>query len=283
MLNRQKALLELVRIAGGRIDRLVLTKWAFLLRQETISRGGESFYDFVPYQYGPFSFSLYQEAEKLVSLGYLKEVSQTAWALGDIPAPAVDANLRADLKSVSSRFLASSVEQLLDYVYHSYPQFTVNSKRKRLSNRTVAMPAVYTAGYEGKSIDAFLNSLTESGIAHLIDVRRNPIARRYGFHRSTLARLCDRLSIKYSHVPELGIASELRQQLDTEEDYQALFRRYEATTLETERLAIKTISGWIQQSPSVLVCMEANPTCCHRARLAEPVSRATGLPIVHLN
>lgn len=283
MLNRQKMLLELVRLAGGRLDRLVLTKWAFLIRHETSSHGGESFYDFVPYQYGPFSFSLYQEVDKLVTLGYLKEAGPSAWALGEIPAPRIDARLHPDLTFISDRFRSASIDELLDYVYGNYPQFTINSERKRLAERPVASLAVYTAGYEGKSIDAFLNGLTQSGIAHLIDVRRNPIARRYGFHRSTLARLSDRLGIRYSHVPELGIASELRQQLDTPADYQDLFRRYESTTLKSEQRAIDTIADWIQRSPSVLVCMEANPKCCHRARLAEPVSRATGLPIYHLN
>lgn len=283
MFNRQKALLELVRLAGGKIDRIVLTKWAFLVRQETESRGGESFYDFVPYQYGPFSFSLYQEADKLVSLGYLKEVESSAWALGDIPAPKVDHALKDDLAAVSERFRTKSVDGLLDYVYAAYPTYTINSKRKRLAERPVAQLAVYTAGYEGKSVDSFLNGLTQSGIAHLIDVRRNPIARRYGFHRSTLARLCDRLGIKYSHVPELGIASEDRRQLDSAADYHALFGQYEATTLKIEERAIAKVVGWTRESPSVLVCMEANPDCCHRARLAEPVSRAAGLPIVHLN
>jgi hypothetical protein len=28
--------------------------------------------------------------------------------------------------------------------------------------------------------------------------------------------------------------------------------------------------------------MEAEPSCCHRSRLANPVSELTGLPIIHL-
>jgi uncharacterized protein (DUF488 family) len=175
------------------------------------------------------------------------------------------------------------MNQLLDYVYDKYPRFTFNSKRKQLVDRPVAAPAVYTAGYEGKSVDAFLNRLVQAGIAHVIDVRRNPIARRYGFHRSTLERLCNHLGMKYSHVPELGIPSNQRQQLSTDSDYQTLFQHYERTTLKTEIPAIQTVSHWVRQTPSVLVCMEANPASCHRSRLAGPVSRSTGLPIVHLD
>lgn len=282
MLHRQRALIQLIDLAGGEIDRLVLTKWAFLLRQETNSRGGESFYDFVPYQYGPFSFCLYQEAEKLAALGYLKKTGKIAWRLGEVSPPSIDGRLRRDLVSIASRFRRFSVDELLDYVYQTYPRFTANSKRKQLANRRVARPAVYTTGYEKKNVDAFLNGLTETGITHLIDVRSNPIARRYGFHRSTLERLCGRLGIKYSHVGSLGIASQLRRQLNSTKDYEALFRKYESTTLKTERTAIETVSKWVAQSPSVLVCMEAEPSCCHRARLAVPVSLQTGLPVIHL-
>lgn len=284
MLNRQKALLGLVRLAGGDIDRLVLTKWAFLLRHESESRGGESFYDFVPYQYGPFSFGLYQEAEKLVAQGYLQERGSNGWRLGEVEAPAVvDRNLSRDLTAVATKFQKNHVDILLDYVYERYPYFTINSKRKKLAKRRVAPLAVYTAGYEGKSIDAFLNGLTEAGIAHLVDVRRNPIARRFGFHRSTLARLCGHLSIRYSHVPALGIPSEMRQKLDSQAAYESLFSEYESTTLQSERAAIATVCDWVRESPSVLVCMEAEPSCCHRARLAKPVSDDTALPIIHLS
>jgi uncharacterized protein (DUF488 family) len=283
MLNRQKAILRLVSLAGGDIDRLVLTKWAFLLRHESESRGGNSFYDFVPYHFGPFSFGLYQEADKLVSLGYLKERGGSRWCLGDVPPPPVtDSTLQRDLAAVKSRFAALRAEDLLDYVYERYPYFTVNSKRKQLAERPTASLAVYTAGYEGKSVDGFLNGLIDSGIRHLVDVRRNPIARRYGFHRSTLNRLCDRLGIQYSHVPSLGVASEQRQSLNSIADYKALFKKYESTTLKSESAAIETVSDLVLESPTVLVCMEAEASSCHRSCLAKALSLRTRLPIVNL-
>lgn len=282
MLNRQKVLLELIRLAGGEIDRMVLTKWAFLIRHETELRGGSAFYDFVPYQYGPFSFGLYQEMEKLVAMGYVTERSSSSWAIANVKPPTVEASLQRDLEPIVGRFKNRSIDYLLDYVYDTYPKFTINSRRKKLAKPAIADLAVYSAGYEGKSIDAFLNHLVEAGIKHLIDVRSNPIARRFGFHRSTLQRLTGHLGIRYSHVPDLGISSDLRQQLETRADYDRLFKRYEATTLKTQEKAIEQVSEWVLQSPSVLVCMEAEAVCCHRARLAVPVSKITDLPIVHL-
>jgi uncharacterized protein (DUF488 family) len=36
------------------------------------------------------------------------------------------------------------------------------------------------------------------------------------------------------------------------------------------------------QSPTVLVCMEANPNLCHRSRLADALELITGFPIIHM-
>ena len=67
MLTRQKVLLLMLKYAGRPVQRVELMKWCFLLRHQSETGGGSSFYDFVPYKYGPFSFALYQEIEKLQS------------------------------------------------------------------------------------------------------------------------------------------------------------------------------------------------------------------------
>ena len=141
---------------------------------------------------------------------------------------------------------------------------------------------MFTAGYESLSVDAFLNLLVESGIERLIDVRQNPVARRFGFHKSTLSRLLGHLKIEYVHVPELGIPSSFRQDLDSYEDYDRLFKRYEAATLSSEKPAISNVARLVSERPSVLVCMEADPKYCHRSRLATRVAAATSLPVTHL-
>jgi uncharacterized protein (DUF488 family) len=171
---------------------------------------------------------------------------------------------------------------LIDYVYDRHPEFTVNSERVQLLPRPRAEVAVYTAGYEGISVDRFLNLLVQTGVERLIDVRNNPSSRRYGFHKSTLTRLTGKLDIEYVHFPELGIRSERRQHFPADGDRGALFDEYESTTLQTEALALEAVSKLVTGRPSVLVCMEAEPECCHRGRLAGQIARTTDLPIVHL-
>lgn len=286
MLNRQKAILYILEKAGRAVHRMELTKWCFLLSREMPSKGGPSFYQFVPYHYGPFSFCLYREADTMVAEQFLKEPDAKTWTLGDhSPAPTrnLSRGIVKDISTLVERFKSKSPQELIEYIYTRYPFFTVNSRRGKRMMRPVAPIAVYTAGYERLLIDGFLNMLVQYGITCLIDVRNNPVARRYGFHKTTLARLCRSLDIHYVHVPELGIHSQYRRNLKTLADYQAIFRQYTATTLNVELNAIDKVTKLIRERPSLLVCMEADPVYCHRTWLAKHIADKTSLPVKHLD
>ena len=220
--------------------------------------------------------------DKLVTQGLVVQSDATHWSSSSTTPLKLEKDLATEAKNFGNRLAKRNIDNLIDEIYSRFPEYTVNSERVRLAERKVAAPAVYTSGYEGASIDGFLNRLVSSGIRHLVDVRRNPIARRYGFHRSTLKRLCESLDIQYSHVPELGIESEKRQELNSQEDYDALFRDYCDTTLLSETPAVERVTKLAAESPCVLVCMEAQPRCCHRSHLANEVSKRSKLPVEHL-
>ena len=59
MLTRQKTVLSLLTQVGRPLSPTVFVKLVFLLRQETDLERDRSFYSFVPYNFGPFSFTLY--------------------------------------------------------------------------------------------------------------------------------------------------------------------------------------------------------------------------------
>lgn len=283
MLLRQRTLLYLLE-ATGRADRLHTTKLAFTLRHDTESRGGETFYDFVPYKYGPFSFALYHEATKLGQNGLIVE-DGNAWRItregkgqiGDLPAA-----LKSDVRQAVTRLGDLPPRQLLRAVYDRHPWFTILSEVERRADRPVAAPAVYTAGYEGLSVDAFLDRLLRNGIKRLIDVRSNPVARRYGFHRRTLDGLCGKLGIEYRHFPELGIRSEDRRDLVTSEDYASIFRAYASRIENHDGALVREVARLVDTLPSVLVCSEADPAFCHRTHLARAVKDLVALPMCDL-
>ena len=290
MLIRQKVILSLIeqmsdQLPNGtqkKVFRLQLVKWAFLLGKEEKM---PTFYQFLPYQHGPFSFTLYHELETLIRNSYIIEPSKDAiQRTSDVAAPPIDSTLGNAIKDFSKKYRSMSTEELINHVYSHYPWFTINAKKSehRREKRPKGECAVYTAGYEGLQIDGFLNILLKAGIQQVIDVRFNPVARRYGFHKSTLARLCGSLNIQYRHVPEVGIPSELRANLQQPSDYKRLFQDYKKKVLIVQQNIIKRIANWVVSKPSVLVCMEVDPCFCHRSHLADQIAKHTKLTINHL-
>jgi len=284
MFHRQRAILSLIHEAGGTISHFSVTKWAFLLREECPSRGGSAFYQFLPYKYGPFSFCLFQEASALARDGLLRDQDQK-WSLtrnGLVAARKVQPKVHDDVRRIVRAHARKSRNALIDYVYERHPWYTVNSEIRQLETRPKAKVAVYTAGYEGLLVDGFLDGLLRAGIRCLIDVRNNPISRRYGFHKTTLCRLCGKIGIEYIHFPQIGIESKDRKDLDRVGVRDALFDEYARTTLRTETESIKAVARLVRSVPSALMCMEAHPCDCHRSRLAKPVATRARLPIRHL-
>lgn len=147
---------------------------------------------------------------------------------------------------------------------------------------TPAQPAIYTVGYEGRTIDGFLNHLIDSGIRQLIDVRRNALSRKYGFGGRTTARLCAEVDIAYVHVPALGIPSTMRMDLSSSIAYDRLFDLYEATILPGTDDSMAAVADLCTRKPSALMCLEASASQCHRGRLALRLAPASGLAVKHL-
>jgi uncharacterized protein (DUF488 family) len=113
----------------------------------------------------------------------------------------------------------------------------------------------------------------------LIDVRNNPMSMKFGFSKSQLVKYCASLGIEYIHIPEVGIQSELRQELKTQDDYDTLFKKYKISTLKTTiSFQEKILELLIEKQRVALTCFEANICQCHRKHLSEAI---TSLPNWH--
>ena len=271
----------------------VLVKLAFLIGQETPTGQQSTFYRFIPHKFGPFSFSLYRELRTLKDYGYVtheEDLIALSAALREQTKQATQSltvSARADVGSVVRRYGNVQQNTLLADVYCRYPWYATRSELKALIPPSVpkvapARLAVYTIGYEGKSVDGFYDQLLRSGIHVLLDVRANPISRQYGFARKSLSEIAQKLGIEYRHIPQLGIPSEKRKQLSDYESYQRLLDCYEAEMLPGRMDFVQQVANLMMQKPSVLLCVEKDVSCCHRSRLAKAVSVASGLSIIHL-
>ena len=302
MLTRQRTILYLLEQIARPLTRTAFVKLVFLLRHETALQSAASFYDFMPYKYGPFSFTLYRELELLRQAGYVTlgddEVALSELAL-DLPATAQQTGpIHREIKDlppevtsaadqIVSRYGRMTHSAMVSAVYRRYPWYAVNSELPQrdlvsLQRPKSPVPAIYTVGYEGKSVDAFFNELLSRGLDALIDVRANPISRKYGFSRLRLEQFCDRLGFEYRHLPSLGIPGTSRTGLGSQASYRRLLYRYERSMLPRQRAEVEELGRFMRRNPSVLMCVEANVGCCHRSKLAKALADRTGLEVVHL-
>ena len=69
---------------------------------------------------------------------------------------------------------------------------------------------VVSIGYERRSVEELISLLTRNQVDVLIDVRLNPISRKKGFSKSSLAQALGAAGIEYRHERELGNPKENR-------------------------------------------------------------------------
>ena len=275
------------------MSRTVFVKLMFLLRMETKFKQSSSFYDFVPYNFGPFSFALYRDLQRLESHGYIS-IGETQFALNETlldqtqkQTRELPHNVQFAVRFVSEKYGQMHPGSLIETVYRRYPWYASKSQLPErnlvlMPSLQPALPAVYTVGYEGKSVDAFFNHLLDQGMEAIIDVRANPVSRKYGFSGLRMKKIGESLGLEYRHSPRLGVPSSERASLSDFASYQHLLSRYELQTLPQRKQEVNEVGTFMFRIPSVLVCVERDVNCCHRSRLANAVANETGLEVIHL-
>ncbi len=280
---RQRVLLTLLDAIGEPVGHTDFQKLLFLYTREYEA---EPSYDFVPYRYGGFSFTSYADKRKLIDAGLLVANDQN-WELTREGCATARRAAVTPLRAVQfcGKYSHLRGNALISHQYREYPYYAT---RSTILGKLSLEPAVHarvaaecpgpqpagllTIGYEGRSLENYLNELLRGAVTLLCDVRRNPLSRKYGFSKSTLRHACDGVGIRYEHVPELGIASDERRGLETQADYDALFARYERESLPGQSAALNRIRGWIAEGSRVaLTCYERLPQQCHRHCVAEAV------------
>ncbi|MEO8548431.1 MAG: DUF488 domain-containing protein [Kofleriaceae bacterium] len=255
LFDRQRQLLALLDAFGGAVEDRDLHHLVALYGRP---------YDFVPQPFGAFSFTAAADRLTLIARGFL--IDRRGWHLTDAgrAASARDLLMIEFAQRTGQRGEALAAE--------------VRAKLKRV----VTSATLATIGYEGKSLERYLNDLTGASITLLCDVRRNPLSRKYGFSKTTLANGCEAVGLRYTHLPELGIASEERRDVKSQADRDALFATY-TRGLQTRRETIAKIIHGIEEGERVaLTCFELLPEDCHRHCLAELLERELGCTATHL-
>ncbi|HTI14399.1 MAG TPA: DUF488 family protein [Dictyobacter sp.] len=294
MYYRRKILLALLEAFGGSLKNTDCQKLLFLF----CSRREKNYYDFFPHKYGNYSLILAQDKDRLTDLGFL--TSHSDFQLKD-DRPYIElltSKDRAILHALVLEIGDLRGKALIHKTYIEAPHYVSRSQiatqilqdteyKKASSTWNKAQtPCLFTVGYEGVSIDTYLDLLISNNISTLVDVRKNPISMKYGFSKARLASYTTLAGISYVHIPELGIPSHLRKNLGNAASYQTLFDFYSSHILPDHLDALKQLKNIITENGRVAItCFEADPHFCHRHKVTEYLANDPDFhtPIEHLH
>lgn len=259
MVYRQKVLLALMQELEGILNEDNFQLLLFLFCNEFMDNN--HYYDFIPTKNTPISLQAEEDRKFLLT----KNISDRAALELDF----FEKMGISKLKKFADKLIR---KELLEHIYINYPYYK-NQKSDNDKN------IFYTIGYEGISIDEYINQLIKAGIALLCDVRKNAYSQKFGFSKNELSNALQLCGIDYIHIPELGIESEKRQDVVS---YHKLFDEYEKTTLIQNKDKLDyLVELFLKHKLIAITCFEKDVHSCHRSRIAKAVKNM-GYTVEHL-
>ncbi len=134
---------------------------------------------------------------------------------------------------------------------------------------------MFTLGYQGRGLPEVLEAVQRHGVEQLLDVRDNAASKKPGFAAPELDRALAKVGVSYAHLPELGCRMESRHALwrgGAREPYLEEYRR----RLRDRPQAFADLVRRVRSARTLLLCLERDPSRCHRAVLGEKL-REEGL------
>lgn len=140
---------------------------------------------------------------------------------------------------------------------------------------------VFTIGYEGLDIDAFMSMLAEHGIETVVDIRELPLSRKPGFSKKALASLLNPSGLEYVHIAALGCPKLVRDRYREDGNWKRYTDGFQKH-LKTQKAALDELTELVASSNCVLLCYEADFNFCHRSMVANAVQHLSGAQVAHI-
>lgn len=141
---------------------------------------------------------------------------------------------------------------------------------------------LYTFGYEGLDLDAFIARVLEAGVKTIVDVRELPLSRKRGFSKSAFSAALGGVGIAYLHAPTLGCPKTIRDRYKADGSWSRYTQRF-LSYLATQEAAVCELAKLSRATRACLVCFEADYTVCHRTYVARAAYAAGGPSVMHLS
>jgi uncharacterized protein (DUF488 family) len=143
---------------------------------------------------------------------------------------------------------------------------------------------VYSLGYQGVSLDRYVEVLKSRGITMVVDVRETPWSYKRGFSRKPLTERLNMEGISYVHVKSAGNPSRNRKMGLPQEEVIALYKKHLADNPSCLSEIHTLIAGASKSGGACLLCFEEKPQDCHRKVILDKLAeQSTGLTVYHLD
>lgn len=270
MLTRgEKSIISLLAVNDFGLSKFRLNAMMFLISKRI------PIYYFISSKHGLISFQLCHELSELEERGLLARHDEMITLRNEM-LPPIENKIKNIIKIYTSKFSSMDDKTLNEYINHDCVSNVFGNRNDFAAEES----NITTIGYEGKTIDEFLNELIKNKIDILIDVRRNPYSLKFGFKKNLLKNYLEKLEIEYIHMPELGIPSKDRKNLRDSADYQNLFEMYKKN-IENKHDILFKIKDISETKKISLMCFEKDVRLCHRGILADQL-RQYGSEVVNL-
>lgn len=132
-----------------------------------------------------------------------------------------------------------------------------------------------TLGYEGLTLDRFIEAVKSAEVSTLVDVRARAQSRKRGFSKNALQAALSAVGIEYVHLKSLGDPKEGRdaaragRMFDFETIFVAAMKADSALDSLAELIRISN------NGPTCLLCYERNPQLCHRSLILSLIANTS--------
>lgn len=126
----------------------------------------------------------------------------------------------------------------------------------------------FTVGYTGRKLPELLDALVAAGVRSVVDVRHNPVSMyRPELSKRNLCAAVEARGLTYHHAPNLGVPRDIRSLAIDAGSRDPIWAWYdEFVVAPTVGRNLHWFFNAIEH-PTALLCVEIDPTECHRHRL----------------
>ncbi len=133
------------------------------------------------------------------------------------------------------------------------------------------MGIIAGVGYEGRSVDDVVETVSRAGVGVVVDVRLNAISRKAGLSKRRLDGYLAEAGIRYVHMPALGNPKDNRDGFRKGDS--AARSRYDEILSNGSSSAVDELIELASSEVVALLCYERDASQCHRSAVTDELLR----------